>query len=118
MTWVPSSINRVYSLIYPSSVSVSYAYAAGLVLSLMGFWNSVIYIATTRAACKSLAVGLCQRIGRGGGGGRMVIGDGEGREGLARRRGRGRESWGDSLEGLAGERGIEREGRGFNGGFI
>ena len=39
VTWVPSSINRVYSLIYPEAVSIQYAYAAGIVLSLMGFWN-------------------------------------------------------------------------------
>ena len=54
VTWVPSSINRVYSLIHPEAVSVEYAYAAGVVLSLMGFWNSVIYIATSWGACKNL----------------------------------------------------------------
>ncbi|KAK0509878.1 hypothetical protein JMJ35_007272 [Cladonia borealis] len=36
VTWVPSSINRVYSLIHPEAVSEEYAYAAGVVLSLMG----------------------------------------------------------------------------------
>lgn len=54
VTWVPSSINRVYALVHPNHVPKSYEYAAGIVLSLMGFWNSVIYIATSRAACKSL----------------------------------------------------------------
>lgn len=51
---LPSSINRVYALIHPGNVPPSYEYAAGVVLSLMGFWNSVIYIATSRAACKSI----------------------------------------------------------------
>lgn len=51
---VPSSINRVYSLIRPDTPNIALAYVAGLVLSLMGFWNSVIYIVTSRAACKEL----------------------------------------------------------------
>lgn len=63
VTWVPSSINRVYSLIYPESISVPYAYAAGIVLSLMGFWNSVIYVTTSRAACRTLFLNLFQKFG-------------------------------------------------------
>lgn len=51
---LPSSINRVYALAHPHNVPDSYEYAAGIVLSLMGFWNSVIYIMTSRAACKAL----------------------------------------------------------------
>lgn len=63
VTWVPSSINRVYSLIYPESISVPYAYAAGIVLSLMGFWNSVIYVTTSRAACRTLFLNLFRKFG-------------------------------------------------------
>ena len=112
VTWVPSSINRVYSLIHPEAVSVEYAYAAGVVLSLMGFWNSVIYIATSWRACKKLFGGVFS----GGGGRRMENVDGTGRAGLVLK-GRGgygsgksgRGSWGegsvngegDSIEGLA-----------------
>ena len=51
---VPSSLNRVYSLVHPDRTNVTISYLAGLVLSLMGFWNSVIYIFTSRAACKEL----------------------------------------------------------------
>lgn len=54
VTWVPSSINRVYSLVHPNTISVPIEYVAGVVLSLMGFWNSVIYFTTSRAACKDL----------------------------------------------------------------
>ncbi|KAL8790043.1 MAG: hypothetical protein Q9195_006545 [Heterodermia aff. obscurata] len=54
VTWVPSSINRVYSLVYPERISVHFTYASAVVLPLMGFWNSVIYITTSWAACKSL----------------------------------------------------------------
>ncbi|KAL9136393.1 MAG: hypothetical protein Q9175_002410 [Cornicularia normoerica] len=56
-TKVPSSINRVYSLIHPSLVSLSFTYASGIVLPLMGFWNSVIYITTSWAAVQLLFSG-------------------------------------------------------------
>ena len=54
---VPSSVNRVYALVHPDKTNIPLAYVAGLVLSLMGFWNSVIYIFTSRAACKELFSG-------------------------------------------------------------
>lgn len=61
VTWVPSSINRVYSLIHPEGVNVGLAYAAGVVLSLMGFWNGVIYVVTSWRACKMGWVYLFRR---------------------------------------------------------
>ncbi|KAI4219439.1 MAG: hypothetical protein L6R36_008322 [Xanthoria steineri] len=54
ITWVPSSINRVYSLIYRDSVSIPFTYASAVVLPLMGFWNTVIYITTSWSACKDV----------------------------------------------------------------
>ena len=54
VTWVPSSVNRVYSLVYPELISIPFTYASAVVLPLMGFWNSVIYITTSWAACKML----------------------------------------------------------------
>lgn len=54
VTWVPSSINRIYDLAHPGHVSYPLNYASAIVLPLMGFWNSVIYITTTRALCKAL----------------------------------------------------------------
>lgn len=102
VTWVPSSINRVYSLIHPESVSVQYAYAAGIVLSLMGFWNSVIYIATSHRACKILFSGILGRKDD-----TVIANDfGDGRGGLGTRRARRRGSFGDSLEGLAGRESV------------
>lgn len=100
VTWVPSSINRVYSLIHPDSVSVNYAFAAGIVLSLMGFWNSVIYIATSYHACKVLFEGIFKK-GSCVSGGDCGMNEGRGSMVL---RSRGRASWGDSVEGLARER--------------
>lgn len=106
VTWVPSSINRVYSLIHPNSVNVYYSYAAGIVLSLMGFWNSVIYVTTSWRACKTGFEHLFEKVrvdeieirtqGKASGSGRA---------------GRGSRGDADSLEGLAAERdrGSERE---------
>lgn len=54
VTWVPSSLNRVYSLANHGKSDIALSYVAGTVLSLMGFWNSVIYVVTTRAACKDV----------------------------------------------------------------
>lgn len=54
---VPSSLNRVYSLIHPSLVSLPFSYASGIVLPLMGFWNSVIYITTSWATVRLLLSG-------------------------------------------------------------
>ncbi|KAM0799326.1 hypothetical protein BDR22DRAFT_330488 [Usnea florida] len=57
VTWVPSSINRVYPLVYPSSVSLPFSYASGIVLPLMGFWNALIYTTTSWAAVRLLFSG-------------------------------------------------------------
>ncbi|KAH8665068.1 hypothetical protein BGZ60DRAFT_378750 [Tricladium varicosporioides] len=54
ITWIPSSANRVYSVVHPGHVSVPLEYAAALVLPLQGFWNAVIYSMTSFQACKDL----------------------------------------------------------------
>lgn len=59
---VPSSINRVYTLVYPDHVSVPSTFAAGIVLPLMGFWNSVIYITISWKPCKMLFRGIFSRL--------------------------------------------------------
>lgn len=98
---MPSSVNRVYSLVHPSSVSLGLSFVAGVVLSLMGFWNSVIYIATSRAACKALFFNMLRRWK--GGSGKAGEEERLGRV-VARRRSRGRINWGDDWERLAVER--------------
>ena len=95
VSWVPSSLNRVYSLIHPHAVSVQYAYAASIVLSLMGFWNAVIYISTSHRACRSLLISI-----RDGNARSLMTKD---VAELANRKSRIR-SDGDSLEGLADQR--------------
>ncbi|MCJ1387419.1 hypothetical protein MMC18_000262 [Xylographa bjoerkii] len=77
ITWVPSSANRVHSLIYPNEVTFSYNYAGALVLPLMGFWNAVIYTTTSWEAVKSLFAdirsNLAERKFNGSLGGRVRV---------------------------------------------
>lgn len=54
ITWVPSTVNRIYNIIRPNNVVFGLNLAAALVLPLQGFWNAVIYIATSTFAVNSL----------------------------------------------------------------
>ncbi len=100
ITWVPSSINRVYSLIYPQLVSLPFTYASSVVLPLMGFWNAVIYVTTSWAAVKVMFACAPARNRKGRPIPRTdVKGD------LARRR-RSRESLSDSTREFAREEGV------------
>lgn len=54
ITWIPSSANRVYSMIHGGAISKPLFFASAFVLPLQGFWNAIIYIVTSWAACKSL----------------------------------------------------------------
>jgi hypothetical protein len=67
VTWVPSTINRVYSLVHPDSVVFGLDFASGLVLPLQGFWNAVVYIATGFPACQALVGKMRDAIAGGGG---------------------------------------------------
>ena len=62
VTWVPSSINRVYSLIHPQDVSFGLTFTSSLVLPLQGFWNTVIYVVTSFSACKALTGRLIRKL--------------------------------------------------------
>ncbi|KAK4151183.1 hypothetical protein C8A00DRAFT_36191 [Chaetomidium leptoderma] len=54
VTWIPSSANRVYSLIHPGEASLALEYMSAFVLPLQGFWNAIIYVVTSWGACKML----------------------------------------------------------------
>lgn len=54
ITWIPSSGNRVYSLMNHNEISKPLFFASAFVLPLQGFWNAIIYMYTSWAACKSL----------------------------------------------------------------
>jgi hypothetical protein len=54
VTWVPSTLNRLVTLVHPNDPIFGLGYASGLVLPLQGFWNATIYIFTSLPACKAL----------------------------------------------------------------
>lgn len=52
ITWLPSSANRVYSLIHVGEISVPLEFMSALVLPLQGFWNCIIYVVTSWQGCR------------------------------------------------------------------
>ncbi|KAK3174345.1 hypothetical protein OEA41_001589 [Lepraria neglecta] len=54
ISWVPSSINRVYSLAHPDRLNFGLNYIETLVLPLQGFLNAIVYIITSQTACRNL----------------------------------------------------------------
>ncbi|OCK92365.1 uncharacterized protein K441DRAFT_570244 [Cenococcum geophilum 1.58] len=51
IVWVPSTVNRVYSLVHPDNPLYVLNLMSALVLPLQGFWNAMIYIATSWSQC-------------------------------------------------------------------
>ncbi|KAL2065199.1 hypothetical protein VTL71DRAFT_2868 [Oculimacula yallundae] len=49
ITWVPASVNRVHGLRYPENPSFALNIGSAIVLPLQGFWNAVIYFATSKS---------------------------------------------------------------------
>ncbi|KAK1760203.1 cyclic AMP receptor 1 [Echria macrotheca] len=62
ITWIPSSGNRVYTLINNGDVSRPLFFASAFVLPLQGFWNAVIYAVTSWTACKQFWVTIVTTI--------------------------------------------------------
>ncbi|KAE8328999.1 hypothetical protein BDV39DRAFT_173017 [Aspergillus sergii] len=54
VTWVPSTVNRAYSLAYPNSYNFALNYVSSFVLPLQGFWNSIIYMFISWPAFKTV----------------------------------------------------------------
>ncbi|KAL1984003.1 hypothetical protein VTN96DRAFT_9688 [Rasamsonia emersonii] len=54
VTWVPSTVNRVYSLAYPDINNFGLEFTSAIVLPLQGFWNSIIYCAISWSSIKQL----------------------------------------------------------------
>ncbi|KIW39881.1 uncharacterized protein PV06_08453 [Exophiala oligosperma] len=67
VVWVPSTINRVYTLAKPTDPQFGLEFASGLVLPLQGFWNTIIYIMTSLPACQALLADIVGAHRRGGG---------------------------------------------------
>jgi hypothetical protein len=47
ITWIPSSVNRLYSLTSQGRVNFQLSVASGCVLPLQGVWNALIYFTTS-----------------------------------------------------------------------
>ncbi|CAG8174670.1 unnamed protein product [Penicillium olsonii] len=62
VTWVPSTINRVYSLARPNDFNFNLNYASSFVLPLQGFWNSLIYVSISWPAFKALGSDIRKRL--------------------------------------------------------
>jgi len=58
ITWVPSSVNRLYAVIRPNNFCFALNYISSFVFPLQGFWNVIVYIITSQTACKK----LCRQI--------------------------------------------------------
>lgn len=54
ITWVPTSVNRVYALAKPDTYNFALNYVASFVFPLQGFWNTIVYILTSQTACRRL----------------------------------------------------------------
>ncbi|KAL7899052.1 hypothetical protein HDV63DRAFT_76818 [Trichoderma sp. SZMC 28014] len=53
ITWIPSSANRVYSVVKSQEINAPLEIMSAFVLPLQGFWNALIYTVTSWGACKS-----------------------------------------------------------------
>ncbi len=47
ITWITSSINRLYSITHNGKISFPLSDASGCVLPLQGVWNAIIYLTTS-----------------------------------------------------------------------
>ena len=61
VTWIPSSANRVFSVVHVGSVSLPLEYMSAFVLPLQGFWNAIIYVVTSWKACRTLWDDVCRK---------------------------------------------------------
>ena len=84
--WIPSSVNRVYSLAHPDRINFPLNYVSALVLPMQGFLNAIVYVLTSQTACRELVDALR---GRGTMPWRHLVGKGRGGfMGIQKRRGR------------------------------
>ncbi|KAG6006999.1 hypothetical protein E4U21_006519 [Claviceps maximensis] len=65
ITWIPSSVNRLYSLANQGQVSYPLSVASGCVLPLQGVWNAIIFFTTSWRAVQAETRALKARFGYG-----------------------------------------------------
>lgn len=73
--WIPSSANRVYSLVHPDRINFPLNYVSALVLPSQGILNVIVYVLTSQTACRELVNALR---GRGTMPWRHLVGKGRG----------------------------------------
>ncbi|KAL8886236.1 MAG: hypothetical protein Q9215_006034 [Flavoplaca cf. flavocitrina] len=73
--WIPSSVNRVYSLAHPDRINFPLNYVSALVLPMQGVLNAIVYVLTSQTACRELVNALR---GRGTMPWRHLVGKGRG----------------------------------------
>ncbi|KAL8791233.1 MAG: hypothetical protein Q9213_000190 [Squamulea squamosa] len=56
--WIPSSVNRVYSLAHPDRINFALNYVSALVLPMQGLLNVFVYVITSQTACRELVHAL------------------------------------------------------------
>ncbi|CAD6563967.1 MAG: hypothetical protein ASARMPRED_002596 [Alectoria sarmentosa] len=54
LSWLPSSVNRLYALAHPDRYNFGLNYTESLVLPLQGFCNALVYVVTSQTACANL----------------------------------------------------------------
>jgi len=64
VTWIPSSANRVYSVVHVNQISLPLEIMSAFVLPLQGFWNAIIYMVTSWKACQMLWSDMFSRSSR------------------------------------------------------
>ncbi|KAK8927861.1 hypothetical protein VCV18_004347 [Metarhizium anisopliae] len=62
ITWIPASANRVYSMAHNGQAYIPVVFMSAFVLPLQGFWNCLIYVVMSWAACKSLLQDIKARL--------------------------------------------------------
>ncbi|GAO13190.1 hypothetical protein UVI_02025420 [Ustilaginoidea virens] len=65
ITWIPSSVNRLYSLANEGQVSYPLSIASGCVLPLQGVWNATIFFMTSWSALCDDVKAMSVRMGYG-----------------------------------------------------
>ncbi|TKA72078.1 hypothetical protein B0A49_08697 [Cryomyces minteri] len=53
VVWIPSTVNRLYSLLHPDRALFRLNLVAAAVLPTQGFWNFLIYVCTSSKQCQS-----------------------------------------------------------------
>ncbi|KAJ3578416.1 hypothetical protein NPX13_g2149 [Xylaria arbuscula] len=64
ITWIPSSANRVFSLVHTGETVVALEILSAIVLPLQGFWNAIIYCVTSWSAVKLFFSEISHRTSR------------------------------------------------------